>query len=108
MPALVPWLHPDQSEPLTPVLPMGSLQNLHRSLVVDGQPVAVGVQPIGDALCHTNFTFAYGASLRSTTASRSPESPATPTMPAWPRLPSTRRSVPTPRRALMTSVARRS
>jgi 2-polyprenyl-6-methoxyphenol hydroxylase-like FAD-dependent oxidoreductase len=63
MPALAPWVHPDQSEPITPVLPMGSLQNLHRSLVVDGEPVAVGVQPIGDALCHTNPTFAYGASL---------------------------------------------
>lgn len=63
MPALVPWVHPDQAEPLTPVLPMGSLQNLHRTLVVDGEPVAVGVQPIGDALCHTNPTFAYGASL---------------------------------------------
>jgi hypothetical protein len=63
LPALVPWVHPDQSEPLTPVLPMGSLQNLHHSLVVDGEPVAVGVQPIGDALCHTNPTFAYGASL---------------------------------------------
>jgi 2-polyprenyl-6-methoxyphenol hydroxylase-like FAD-dependent oxidoreductase len=63
LPALVPWVHPDQSEPLTPVLPMGSLQNLHRSLLVDGEPVAIGVQPIGDALCHTNPTFAYGASL---------------------------------------------
>jgi 2-polyprenyl-6-methoxyphenol hydroxylase-like FAD-dependent oxidoreductase len=63
LPALVPWLHPAQSEPTTPVLPMGSLQNLHRCLVVDGSPVAVGIQPIGDALCHTNPTFAYGASL---------------------------------------------
>jgi 2-polyprenyl-6-methoxyphenol hydroxylase-like FAD-dependent oxidoreductase len=63
IPALVPWVHPDQSEPITPVLPMGSLQNLHRSLVVGGVPVAVGIQPIGDALCHTNPTFAYGASL---------------------------------------------
>lgn len=63
MRALVPWVHPDQSEPITPVLPMGSLQNLHRSLVVDGEPVATGIQPIGDALCHTNPTFAYGASL---------------------------------------------
>jgi hypothetical protein len=30
---------------------------------VDGEPVAVGIQPVGDALCHTNPTFAYGASL---------------------------------------------
>ena len=61
MPPLEPWLA--RSEPTTPVLPMGSLQNLQRSMVVDGSPVAVGVQPIGDALCHTNPTFAYGASL---------------------------------------------
>jgi hypothetical protein len=63
LPLVVPWVHPDRSEPITPVLPMGSLQNLHRSLVVGGEPVAVGVQPIGDALCHTNPTFAYGAAL---------------------------------------------
>jgi hypothetical protein len=63
MPALVPWVHPDQAEPITPVLPMGSLQNLHRSLVSDGGPVATGIQSIGDALCHTNPSFAYGASL---------------------------------------------
>lgn len=63
LPLVVPWVHPDQSQPLTPVLPMGSLQNLRRSLIVDGEPVAVGVQPIGDALCHTNPTFAYGAVL---------------------------------------------
>jgi hypothetical protein len=63
MPALVPWVHPDQAQPITPVLPMGSLQNLHRTLVVAGQPLATGIQPVGDALCHTNPTFAYGASL---------------------------------------------
>ena len=66
IPPLVPWIHPDRSEPITPVLPMGSLQNLHRSLVVDGEPVATGIQPIGDALCHTNPTFALGASLSIT------------------------------------------
>ncbi len=63
MPSLVPWVHPDQSEVMTPVLPMGSLQNVHRSLMLDGDPVALGIQPVGDALCHTNPTFAYGASL---------------------------------------------
>jgi 2-polyprenyl-6-methoxyphenol hydroxylase-like FAD-dependent oxidoreductase len=63
IPPLVPWVDPECAEPITPVLPMGSLQNLHRSLVVDGQPVAIGIQPVGDALCHTNPTFALGASL---------------------------------------------
>jgi 2-polyprenyl-6-methoxyphenol hydroxylase-like FAD-dependent oxidoreductase len=66
IPPLVPWIHPVCPEPITPVLPMGSLQNLHRSLVVDGSPVATGIQPIGDALCHTNPTFALGASLSIT------------------------------------------
>ena len=60
---LVPWIDPECAEPITPVLPMGSLHNVHRSLVVDGEPVAVGVQPVGDALCHTNPTFALGAAL---------------------------------------------
>jgi 2-polyprenyl-6-methoxyphenol hydroxylase-like FAD-dependent oxidoreductase len=63
LPVLAPWVHSDQSEPITPVLPMGSLQNLHRSLIIDGKPVAAGIQPVGDALCHTNPTFAYGAVL---------------------------------------------
>jgi 2-polyprenyl-6-methoxyphenol hydroxylase-like FAD-dependent oxidoreductase len=63
MPSLVAWVHPDRAEPITPVLPMGSLQNLHRTLVADSEPIALGIQPIGDALCHTNPTFAYGASL---------------------------------------------
>jgi 2-polyprenyl-6-methoxyphenol hydroxylase-like FAD-dependent oxidoreductase len=63
LPAVVPWVHPDQSEPITAVLPMGSLQNLHRSLIIGGEPVATGIQPVGDALCHTNPTFAYGAAL---------------------------------------------
>ena len=66
IPPLVPWVDPACAEPITPVLPMGSLQNLHRSLIVEGEPVAVGVQPIGDALCHTNPTFALGASLSIT------------------------------------------
>ena len=66
IPPFVPWVDPACAEPITPVLPMGSLQNLHRSLVVEGEPVAVGVQPIGDALCHTNPTFALGASLSIT------------------------------------------
>jgi 2-polyprenyl-6-methoxyphenol hydroxylase-like FAD-dependent oxidoreductase len=63
IPPLVPWIDPDCAEPITPVLPMGSLNNVHRSLIVDGEPVAVGVQPVGDSLCHTNPTFALGAAL---------------------------------------------
>ena len=66
IPPLVPWVDPDCAEPITSVLPMGSLHNVHRSLVVDGEPVATGIQPIGDALCHTNPTFALGASLSIT------------------------------------------
>jgi hypothetical protein len=63
LPAVAPWVHPGQSQPITPVLAMGSLQNLHRSLIIDGTPVAAGIQPASDALCHTNPAFAYGAAL---------------------------------------------
>jgi len=57
------WVHPDVAEPITPVLPMGQLRNALRHPVRDGHPVAPGLVLVGDALCHTNPTFAFGASL---------------------------------------------
>jgi 2-polyprenyl-6-methoxyphenol hydroxylase-like FAD-dependent oxidoreductase len=60
-PGFAPWL--ERAAPLTAVLPMGSLGNAHRPLVVDGRPLAIGVLSIGDALCHSNPQHAWGASL---------------------------------------------
>ena len=63
MPALVPWVDPEAAEPISPVLAMGQVRNVFRDIAVDGAVRATGAVPIGDALCHTNPTFAYGASL---------------------------------------------
>ncbi len=62
MPALHSWTNADVAEPITDVLPMGSLQNTLRTLV-DGRPPAVGLISVGDALCHTDPVFALGLSF---------------------------------------------
>lgn len=51
------------SEPLTEVMPMGELRNVLRSVVVEGQPVVLGFQPVGDALAHTNPSWGWGLSI---------------------------------------------
>ena len=63
IPALSESLAPENSEPITGVLPMGGLRNVSRELVVDDAPVALGVIAIGDALAHTNPAYAWGLSL---------------------------------------------
>jgi 2-polyprenyl-6-methoxyphenol hydroxylase-like FAD-dependent oxidoreductase len=62
MPALHSWTNRDTSEPITEVLPMGSLQNTLRTFV-DGRPPTLGLISIGDALCHTDPVFALGLSF---------------------------------------------
>lgn len=63
LPSVGPWVDPACAQPITPVLPMGRVHNVLRRYVRDGQPVAPGLWPVGDALSHTNPTFAFGASL---------------------------------------------
>jgi hypothetical protein len=62
LPGYLDWIAPDIAEPITPVLAMGAIRNLMRSYVTEREPVAPGVVAIGDALLHTNPTFAFGAS----------------------------------------------
>jgi hypothetical protein len=45
------------------VLPFGQVTNTVREFQPGGRPVAPGLQPIGDALCHTNPSVAFGASM---------------------------------------------
>ena len=61
IPSLVPLL--DGSDALTGVGLMGELRNRIRTLVVDGEPVALGIVPIGDALAQTDPSFGWGISL---------------------------------------------
>jgi 2-polyprenyl-6-methoxyphenol hydroxylase-like FAD-dependent oxidoreductase len=63
LPGVAAWIDPDAATPLTPVLPFGQVTNTVRHYVTGGGPVAPGLQPIGDALCHTNPSFAFGASM---------------------------------------------
>lgn len=50
---------PDAARPLTGVLPMGGLSNVLRA----GSPGLPGVVAVGDALCHTNPSYAFGLSF---------------------------------------------
>jgi 2-polyprenyl-6-methoxyphenol hydroxylase-like FAD-dependent oxidoreductase len=63
LPGVAAWIDPDVALPLTPVLPFGQVTNTVREYLTDGGPVAPGLQPVGDALCHTNPSFAFGASM---------------------------------------------
>lgn len=63
MPALHSWTNPDTAEPITGVLPMGSLQNTLRTTVVDDDPVALGLFGVADAVCHTDPVLALGLSF---------------------------------------------
>ena len=62
MPALHSWTNADTADPITDVLPMGSLQNTIRS-PVDGAPPAIGVISVADAVCHTDPALALGLSF---------------------------------------------
>jgi flavin-dependent dehydrogenase len=51
------------AEPITGVEKMGGLLNRRRRLVVDGQPVALGIHAVGDSLVCTNPLYGRGCSL---------------------------------------------
>ncbi len=57
------WVDPSVSEPISEVHGMANLKNTRRWLVVDGEPLALGVTAIGDALIHTNPITGRGCSL---------------------------------------------
>lgn len=63
LPATREWVDPSVSEPVTDVHTMGNLKNTRRFFVKDGEPLALGVQPIGDALIHTNPINGRGCTL---------------------------------------------
>ncbi len=65
LPAGKPWLAEGASEPIAPMHVMASTINRKRELVVDGKPLVVGYQAIGDALICTNPLYGRGCSLGS-------------------------------------------
>lgn len=63
LPFAVGWISPETAEPISGVNAMANLNNTRRFLVDDGEPVALGVCAIGDALIHTNPIVGRGCSL---------------------------------------------
>lgn len=59
--ALRQWM--ELAEPITPVMPMGDLQNTLRYYTVEGEPCAIGLLPVSDAFCHTDPAFGLGLSF---------------------------------------------
>ncbi|MEE3328234.1 MAG: hypothetical protein VX252_12930 [Myxococcota bacterium] len=54
LPAIRRWIEDDVSKPITDVYTYANLKNTRRFFVKDGQPRALKVFPIGDALIHMN------------------------------------------------------
>jgi flavin-dependent dehydrogenase len=65
IPSLAAWL--EVLDPITDLHVMGGLHNSLRRLVVDGEPVALGLHAVGDVVCTTNPTFARGLGLAART-----------------------------------------
>jgi 2-polyprenyl-6-methoxyphenol hydroxylase-like FAD-dependent oxidoreductase len=63
LPILKGWIDPATSEPISEVHGMANLRNLRRFLIRDGEPLALGVVALGDALIHTNPIAGRGCSL---------------------------------------------
>jgi len=54
LPSTQPWVDASVSEPITDVYVYANLKNTRRHFVEEGEPRALGVFPLGDALLHAN------------------------------------------------------
>jgi 2-polyprenyl-6-methoxyphenol hydroxylase-like FAD-dependent oxidoreductase len=63
LPLTAPWVDPAVAEAQGDVHAMTGLRNTRRFLVEDGEPLALGVAAVGDALIHTNPIVGRGCTL---------------------------------------------
>jgi 2-polyprenyl-6-methoxyphenol hydroxylase-like FAD-dependent oxidoreductase len=63
IPVAAGWTAPEVAEPVSGVNAMANLNNTRRFLVEEGEPIALGVCAIGDALIHSNPITGRGCSL---------------------------------------------
>ena len=61
LPTLRPWL--ERADPINEVQFMAGIRNVRHHWIRDGEPAILGVQPVGDALVHTNPQHGWGVSL---------------------------------------------
>jgi len=66
VPALSAWIKPETGRPLHSVEVMAGNRNRRSHYVPDGEPLVLGLLPIGDALCTTNPFYGWGASMALT------------------------------------------
>jgi 2-polyprenyl-6-methoxyphenol hydroxylase-like FAD-dependent oxidoreductase len=63
IPAIAGLVDPAFAEPISPIRPMGGLSNTRCQYVRNECPIALGLLPVGDSLCHTNPVYALGLSF---------------------------------------------
>lgn len=63
LPLVDEWTRPGVSTPISDVHGMSNLNDVRRFLVEDGEPIALGVVAIGDALAHANPITGRGCTL---------------------------------------------
>ena len=61
LPVFQPWL--ERADCVSDVQFMGGIRNVRHHWMRDGEPALLGVQPVGDALVHTNPQHGWGASF---------------------------------------------
>jgi len=66
--AVAPWVARENAVSLGPVATMTGHRNVLRDFMPNGQPAVLGLLAIGDALCTTNPTYGWGASMALTYA----------------------------------------
>lgn len=60
IPAIAGMVDPAFAEPSSAIRPMGGLSNTRCQWVRNERPIALGLLPVGDSLCHTNPAYALG------------------------------------------------
>lgn len=68
LPTVAPWIDPANATPLHDVQVMAGHKNVRRRYVVDGEPLVLGLLPVGDSLCTTNPAYGWGSSMALTYA----------------------------------------
>jgi 2-polyprenyl-6-methoxyphenol hydroxylase-like FAD-dependent oxidoreductase len=63
LPPMAGWVDPAVAEPITDVHGMANLRNTRRFTIREGEPLALGVIPIGDASIHTNPLYGRGCTF---------------------------------------------
>ncbi|HEY2033173.1 MAG TPA: hypothetical protein VGH02_05760 [Rhizomicrobium sp.] len=62
LPGAARWMKPERAEPVSAVYAMGSLENVWRHYLKDGEPQVLNFFPLGDAAVRTNPLYGRGCS----------------------------------------------